>query len=168
MKFITTSRLTLAAAGLASLLLAGTASADYRVTAFGETAEYSALLSKDVESAKSIFSKREIAKLDFISANNLCVTQILAKEFSEAISSCATALEKVDAELGIGVTTEKTAKASILSNLAVAKAMNGDVSGASMDLERALLLNSRDRNAVSNFNLISALPTVSADIAGNI
>ncbi len=168
MKLFSTSKLTLAAAGLASLLMAGTASADYRVTAFGHTTEYSALLSKDVESAKSIFSNRELSKLDFVAANNLCVTQILAEEFSAAISSCATALEKVEAELGIGVATEKTAKASILSNLAVAKAMSGDVTGASSDLERALLLNARDRNAMSNYNLISAMPAAAAEIARNI
>lgn len=165
MKLFTTSRLILSAIGLSSLLAAGTAAADYRVTAFGDAVAYRALMTRDVESAKSAFSSKDLAKLDFIAANNLCVTQILAKELGSAIESCSIALEKVESDFGLGLMTEKSAKASIYSNLAVAKAMSGDVAGASSDLEKALMLNSRDRNASSNYNLISSTVSATAEIA---
>lgn len=61
--------------GLGLALFAGTASAEYRVTAFGYSSEYKALLSRDVASAKSILGDRSIALLDFVEANNLCVAQ---------------------------------------------------------------------------------------------
>ena len=166
MKLFTKSRIAIAALGLGSMLAAGTASADYRVTAFGDAVAYKALIAKDVASAKSAFYTTDLTKLDFIAANNLCVTQILAKELSAAIESCSLALDKAESDLELTVSTEKSAKASIYSNLAVAKAMSGDLTGASVDLEKALLLNSRDRNAVSNYSLISStMPAPAADIA---
>jgi|GEM_PF-396190 len=166
MKLITKSRIAIAALGLASMFAASTASADYRITAFGDAIAYRALLAKDVESAKSAFTTADMAKLDFVAVNNLCVTQILAEELPAAIESCSLALEKVEADRELGLASEKSAKASIYSNLAVAKAMSGDLSGASVDLEKALLLNGRDRNAVSNYNLISSSMEVApADIA---
>ncbi len=166
MKLFTKSRIALAAIGLGSMLVAGTASADYRVTAFGDAIAYKALIAKDVVSAKSAFYTTDLSKLDFVAANNLCVTQILAKELVSAIESCSLALEKAEIDLELSAMTEKSAKASIYSNLAVAKAMSGDLTGASIDLEKALLLNSRDRNAVSNYNLISSTLAVPAtDIA---
>ena len=166
MKSFTKTRIALAALGLGSMLVAGTASADYRVTAFGDAVAYKALIAKDVASAKSAFYTADLTKLDFVAANNLCVTQILAKELMAAIESCSLALEKAEGSVDMSATTEKSAKASIYSNLAVAKAMSGDLSGASLDLEKALMLNSRDRNAVSNYNLISSTVAGSAaDIA---
>ena len=166
MKLFTKSRIAIAALGLGSMLVAGTASADYRVTAFGDAVAYDALIAKDVASAKSAFYTADLTKLDFVAANNLCVTQILSKELEAAIESCSLALEKADGALEISATTEKSAKASIYSNLAVAKAMSGDLTGASVELEKALLLNSRDRNAVSNYNLISStIDAPSAEIA---
>lgn len=156
MKLLTKSRIAVAALGLGSMLAAGTASADYRITAFGDAIAYEALIEKDVASAKSAFYTTDLSKLDFVAANNLCVTQILSKELVAAIESCSLALEKADGALDLSATSEKSAKASIYSNLAVAKAMSGDLTGANVDLEKALLLNSRDVNAVSNYSLISS------------
>lgn len=166
MKLFTKSRIAITALGLGAMLAASTAAADYRVTAFGDAVAYKALIAKDVASAKSAFYTTDLSKLDFIAANNLCVTQILAEELSAAIESCSLALEKAERDLGLTVSAEKSAKASIYSNLAVAKAMSGDLSGASVELEKALLLNSRDRNAASNYSLISGIVSApAADIA---
>jgi len=164
MKLFTKTRTILTAASLGLALFAGSASAEYRVTAFGYSSEYDALLSKDVASAKSILGDRAVAALDFIEANNLCVAQILADELGSAIASCGAALEKVESDRSISRATERAAKASIYSNLAVAKAMSGDMLGASRALETALTLNARDRNAVSNYNLIHDLPSA-AEVA---
>jgi hypothetical protein len=166
MKLLSKSRIAIAALGLGSLFISATASADYRVTAFGDAVAYQALIAKDVASAKSAFYTADMSKLDFIAANNLCVTQILAKELDAAIESCSLALSKAEADYELSTMSAKSAKASIYSNMAVAKAMSGDMLGASGDLEKALLLNSRDRNAVSNYNLISSTLAVPAsDIA---
>jgi len=167
MKLFTKSKLALVAAGLGSILAASSASAEYRVTAFGDAIAYKALISMDVESAKSEFYTKDLTKLDFVAANNLCVTQILSKELSDAIATCNMALEKVETDFELSAGLEKEAKASIYSNLAVAKAMNGDLTGASADLERALMLNIRDRNAKVNYNQISSTMDVSGDIAQN-
>ncbi len=45
--------------------------------------------------------------------------------------------------------------------------MSGDLTGASADLERALMLNVRDQNAKVNIRQISANLDVSGDIAQN-
>ncbi|GAB5499906.1 MAG: hypothetical protein PsegKO_22170 [Pseudohongiellaceae bacterium] len=166
-KSFSKTRLALIAAGLGSVLAASSASAEYRVTAFGDAIAYKALISMDVESAKSAFYTKDLTKLDFVAANNLCVTQILSKELSAAIASCELALEKVETDFELTVSLEKEAKASIFSNLAVAKAMSGDLTGASADLERALMLNVRDQNAKVNIRQISANLDVSGDIAQN-
>lgn len=155
MKHIINSRLLLATTGLCSLLLSATASADYRVTAFGYSSEYDALLSQDVASAKSILRDRSLDSLDFVQANNLCVTRILSEEFAAAEAACSAALEKVEKDLSIGVVATRDAKASIYSNLAVALAMSGNISAAGAALETALSLNSRDKNAVANYSLVS-------------
>lgn len=166
MKLFKKSHLAMAAVSLGSLLVASTASADYHVTAFGESTAYRSLLSKDAESAKEALGSKDLAKMDFIAANNLCVAQILAKELSLAIESCSLALEKVEKDMMLGMSAEKSAKASIYSNLAVARAMSGDMLGASSDLEKALEFNSSDRNASLNYNLISASMAMPAEIAG--
>jgi len=155
MKAICKPRALVAALGLCSVFLSGAASADYRVTAFGHSSEFEALLAGDVESAKSILGERSLARLDFVEANNLCVTQILAKEFPAAELACATALEKVESEYSMGIVTRKEAKASIYSNLAVALAMSGKIDEAEAALEQALMLNGKDRNAVANYSLLS-------------
>ncbi|MEX2468328.1 MAG: hypothetical protein WD396_01100 [Pseudohongiellaceae bacterium] len=167
MKLIAKSRILLSTASLSLALFAGSASAEYRVTAFGYSSEYEALLAKDVASAKSILGDRAVTRLDFIETNNLCVTQILASELESAFASCAAALEKVDSDATITQATARAAKASIYSNLAVARAISGDMMGASSDLEAALSLNSRDRNAVSNYTLIHDLATV-AEVAQSL
>lgn len=167
MKLVNKSRLVIAVVGLGSILAVGTASADYRVTAFGEALAYRALLSGNVESARSAFASKDLARMDFVAANNLCVTQILAKELDAAIDSCTVALNKLEKDLELGMSAEKSAKASIYSNLAVARAMSGDLVGASGDLEKALDLNVRDRNASRNYNLVSSM-AMPAEIARNL
>jgi len=156
MKLFSKTRLVLSVVGLGSLLAAGTASADYRVAAFGYSSEYDAILSKDVDTAMSIFSNRSLGRLDFVESNNLCVTQILAKEFGAAVASCDAALRKVGSDKSVGIVKQRSAMASIHSNLAVAKALSGDIEGASAELEKALSLNSRDANAVANYSELQA------------
>lgn len=167
MKFASKTRSLITAAGLLSMLAAGNAAADYRVTAFGYSSEYEAVLSGDVATAKSILSKRSLASLDFVESNNLCVTQILAREFPAAVASCSAALEKIESDRAISAITERTAKASIYSNLAVAKAMSGDLGGASEALETALSLNASDRNAVANYSQVREIAPVT-EVAQNL
>ena len=132
-----------------------TAFADYRLTAFGDSLGYSALIAKDVSTATSLFEDHNVEHMDFLEINNLCVSQILDSEFDAAIESCAAALDLSETDYSVTYKSRREAKASILSNLAVAKALNGDLTGAQSNLEMALSLNSSDRNAIANIDLLA-------------
>ncbi len=153
-RFIAT-RIIFSAFGFAALLAAGTASAEYRLTAFGDTKAYSALIAMDVNRAQSAFRKSGLNVLDFAEANNLCVMKILSRELPDAVSACEASLEKLSSEVYISATSEKSAKASIYSNLAVATALSGNLNAASRYLELSLSYNSDDENALTNYDLIA-------------
>ncbi len=150
------SRSIISAFGLIAMFAAGTAAADeYRVTAFGNAKAYTALISQDASKAATEFGSIEVTSLDFAEANNLCITRILSKELPMAISACEAALEKLTNEVYISVFSEKLAKASIYSNLAVAEALSGNFSAANGYLEVSLGYNSDDANALANYDLIA-------------
>jgi hypothetical protein len=150
------TRIFAAVIGLAAMLTAGTAAAEYRVTAFGNAKAYTALISKNLSDAEIAFSRSKLEVLDFGSSNNLCVTKILGNELDEAVGACEAALEKLNSEIYISASSEKAAKASIYSNLAVAKALGSDLSAASTLLEISLSHNPDDENAQINYELIAA------------
>lgn len=150
------TRTIISAFGLIAMLMTGTvAAAEYRVTAFGNAKAYTALISQDAGKATTEFGRTDLASLDFAEANNLCVTRILSKELSMAISACVAALEKLTNEVYISAISEKNAKASIYSNLAVAEALSGNLSAANGYLEISLSYNSDDANALANYDLIA-------------
>jgi|TARA_B110000305_G_scaffold236870_1_gene299062 hypothetical protein len=155
MKYLSHSKLALLALTLASSFATSGALADYRLTAFSDTAGFQALVKEDLAKAKSIFASRSLKNMDYFETNNLCVAQILFEEYDAAIASCSSAIakSKFSSELTFG--NEKVALASIYSNLAVAKVMAGDGAGANVDLEMALSLNQKDSNASINYDLIS-------------
>lgn len=156
MKRTIATRTIISAFGFVAMLAAGTAAADeYRVTAFGNAKAYTALISQDVSKAEMEFSKAELAGLDFAEANNLCVTKILSKELPVAVAACEAALSKLTSEVYISAMSEKAAKASIYSNLAVAEALSGNLSAASGYLEMSLSYNADDANALANYDLIA-------------
>ena len=150
--------------GFCTLLVASSAFAEYRVTAFGRTTGYAELIANDALAAESKLVKVSTARMDFLEMNNLCVTKLLLEEFEAAISACAAALEKAEGDFGIGAAQGKKAKASILSNMAVARAISGDTPNAKADLETALSLNSTDRNANINYAIVSE-KIVTAEVA---
>lgn len=155
MNRIFATRIILSAFGFAAMLAAGTASAEYRLTAFGDAKAYTALIAMDVNKAQSAFRNSKLAVLDFAEANNLCVMKILSKELADAVSACESSLEKLSSEVYISTTSEKSAKASIYSNLAVATALAGDFGSANRYLELSLSYNSDDENALTNYDLIA-------------
>ena len=132
------------------------AAAEYRVTAFGDSTGFDALLQGDEEAAKAQMSVANLAELNFAEANNLCVAEILGKDFESAMSACLVSLDKIKFASDVSPMSAKSAKASIYSNLAVAKALAGDLKGASTALEVALVYKSTDSNALNNFDLVSA------------
>ncbi|GJM13219.1 MAG: hypothetical protein DHS20C12_16220 [Pseudohongiella sp.] len=157
------SKLALVALTLASSFATSGALADYRLTAFSDTAGFKALVEKDTVTAESAFASLKLTDMDYFEANNLCVSQILVEEFDAAIVSCSAALEKAELSTELTVRNEKIALASVYSNLAVAKVMTGDTSGANIDLEKALSLNLYDGNASINYGLISSNLVVVVD-----
>ena len=155
MKTFSHSKLALLAVTLTASIATSSAFADYRLTAFSDTPGFMALVKEDLPEAKAIFASRSLKNMDYFEANNLCVAQVLLKEYEAAITSCSSALEKSEYSSELTYRNEKIALASVYSNLAVAKAMSGDAAGANLDLETALSLNEKDGNANLNYDLIS-------------
>lgn len=155
MKYFSHTKLALLALTLTSSFATSGALADYRLTAFSDTAGFQALVKEDLTMAKATFSSRSLKRMDYFEANNLCVAQILLEEYDAAITSCSSALEKSKFSSELSFRNEKVALASVYSNMAVAKAMSGDTAGANVDLEMALSLNEKDGNASINYDLIS-------------
>lgn len=141
---------------LLSLFVSNIAIAEYKLTAFGDSTAYAALINQDVDGARAKLRFISMQEMDFADANNLCVAEVLEKDFAAAVAACELALERVELEPYISLLSESLAKASIYSNLAVAKALAGDLSAASSYLELSLSLNDEDANALSNYDLISA------------
>ena len=167
MKAFSKIKLLTATSGLLSVLLTGSALAEYRVAAFGSTAGYSDLMVKDAASAASYLKSRSATSMDYFELNNLCVAEILLKELDSASATCALALAKAATSIDLDITSLKEVKVVIFSNMAVAKAMAGDTHGAKMDLESALSLNDSDANSRSNYALVSANQPAT-DIASTI
>ena len=141
---------------LLSLFVSNIAIAEYKLTAFGDSTAYAALINQDVDGARAKLRFISMQEMDFADANNLCVAEVLEKDFAAAVAACELALERVELEPYISLLSESLAKASIYSNLAVAKALAVDLSAASSYLELSLSLNDEDANALSNYDLISA------------
>lgn len=147
-----------------SILSTSSALAEYRLTAFGHTMGFAGLVQADLERIESTFKDRNIDKLDHFEANNLCVAQILLKDLDQAIASCTAAADKADGAFALGPDVLNSAKATIYSNMAVAKAMNGDKISAIKDLEIAKSFNAKDRNVSSNYNQLAPTENLTASI----
>ncbi|MFL2848654.1 MAG: tetratricopeptide repeat protein [Pseudohongiellaceae bacterium] len=142
--------------GVATAFSAATlASDEYRLSAFADVSGYAQIKSKNITEATEFIMARSEKKMDFLELNNLCVLEVLVADFSSAIEVCENALEKSTNTRGIGFGAKKKAEASIHSNLAVAKALSGDLEGAKIELEMALSLNSRDSNAKANLEWLA-------------
>lgn len=150
MKIVNTARLWASVGGLCTALISASAAAEYRLTAIAEATAYAALLSGDVARASEQFELASSSDMDFAALNNLCVKEVLARELDSALASCEAALDKLDLGAGLAIRGERAARAAILSNRAVAAALQGDVETALVDVERALALNGADRNARIN------------------
>ena len=129
---------------------------EYRLSAFADVSGYAQIKSNNIEEAKEFIVARSGKKMDFLELNNLCVLELLVKDFSSAVESCETALIKSTSTRAIGFGAKKKVAASIHSNLAVGKALNGDLEGAKIELEMALSLNSFDKNAKANLEWLAS------------
>ena len=140
---------------VAALVISGTFSAltnateEYRLSAFADVLGYAQIKANDVIEAKDFMATKIKKKPDFLELNNFCVLGVL-EDFSAAIESCEAAIEMSTQSREIGFSSKKKALASIHSNLAIAKALSGDLEGAEYELEVALTLNSRDTNVKIN------------------
>ena len=139
------------------------ATEEYRLSAFADVLGYAQIIANDVIEAKTFMATKIKKKPDFLELNNFCVLGVLVEDFSAAIESCEAAIEMSAQSREIGFSSKKKALASIHSNLAIAKALSGDLEGAEYELEVALTLNSRDTNVKINIewletsNLIASI-----------
>ena len=162
--FLIRKTLLVAALGISGTFSALTsATEEYRLSAFADVLGYAQIKSNDVIEAKDFIATKMKRKPDFLELNNFCVLGVLVEDFSSAIESCEAAIEMSDKSREVGFSSKKKAMASIHSNLAIAKALSGDLEGAEYELQVALTLNSRDTNVKMNIewlessNLIASL-----------
>lgn len=125
---------------------------DFRLTAFEGALGFSELTTGEAKIAHDMLSARGLTRSDYSELNNLCVSEIILEDFASAIEACELALNEKDKARDLGYSQKKKITASILSNLAVAKALGGDLAGAQLDLEKSLSLNRKDKSAISNFD----------------
>ena len=132
------------------------ATEEYRLSAFADVLGYAQIKANNVNEAKAFMAAKIKKKSDFLELNNFCVLAVLVEDFNAAIESCETAIEMSEKSREIGFSSKKKALASIHSNLAVARALNGDLEGAEYELQIALTLNSRDTNVKLNMEWLEA------------
>ena len=149
--------LILVALGISGSFAAFTnATEEYRLSAFADVSGYAQIKANNVNEAKVFMAAKIKKKPDFLELNNFCVLGVLVEDFNAAIESCETAIEMSEKSRKIGFSSKKKALASIHSNLAVAKALSGDLEGAEYELQVALTLNSRDTNVKLNMEWLEA------------
>lgn len=129
---------------------------DFRLTAFKGALGFSELTKGEAKIAHDMLSARSLTRSDYSELNNLCVSEIILGDFASAIETCELALNEKDKARDLGFSQKKKITASILSNLAVAKALGGDLVGAQLDLETSLSLNRKDKSAISNFDWLNS------------
>ena len=129
---------------------------DFRLTAFKGVLGFSELTKGEAKIAHDMLSARSLTRSDYSELNNLCVSEIILEDFASAIETCELALNEKDKARDLGFSQKKKITASILSNLAVAKALGGDLVGAQLDLETSLSLNRKNKSAISNFDWLNS------------
>lgn len=154
-----------AALALASLLAAASASAGYRMTAFGGTLGFDAIMSEDYDSASELLDSRHAAFDSYARHANLCVSLLKSEDVGGAMASCQRALSVAPTEFASSLLPDTGRRTAVMthlySNRGVVRAIAGDVFGARADFERALSLDADNANARTNLEYVSA-----SDVAG--
>ncbi|MFT7686874.1 MAG: hypothetical protein ACI9FB_002222 [Candidatus Azotimanducaceae bacterium] len=152
MKFLSKKLRYLGILGLLTMTISGSAFAEYYISAFDNGKAFNSLIRGDVEGAMKKFSQTGDRKLSYADINNLCVGQVLSKETAGAVGTCLSALDKVGPS--ILYKERSSMKSAIYSNLAVARALNGDKVGAIEAVRFSIRLNGRNENALKNHELL--------------
>lgn len=126
-----------------------TAAAQYRVAAFSESAGFNSLLAGDLIAAERSLTRVRPKSMAYGDINNLCVLQILTKQYDDSVASCQSALRKLK-QTSMTARQRKNMAAEIYTNLAIAQHKQGDFRGAQNSLGKALSRNTSSGNAESN------------------
>jgi len=147
-------------AALSAVLGAGVAQAGYRMTAFGNTAGFEQIMSKQYEAAAAVLDAPFYDTDRYARLANRCVSELLLHEVDAAMATCQRALSVAPADLSTTLAPSYHKRAQVLthlySNRGVVRALSGDVFGAREDFERALQLDDSNENARSNLELLGA------------
>lgn len=144
---------------LAGAMLAGTAQAGYRMTAFGNVPGFEEIMAENYDRASALLQAGRFEASRYARLANLCVSQLLSYETEEAMRACERALTAAPAELRSALAPSPLRRAGVMthlySNRGVVKAVNGDLLGARADFERALALDAGNANARLNLEYTS-------------
>ena len=136
---------------------ASNASAQLSVTALAGAPIYEPPITGNAMDASRIRRGISVQDMTFAEANNYCVSNLLVKDYVEALRACEAALNKFDnEEARLGGRRRRESKASILSNLSVGELLSGDISAAREYADRAKSLNSGDRSLRNNIRALIA------------
>lgn len=135
--------------GMATIGASEVSLAEYYVSAFDHGDAFEQLMERNSVSANQVLSNSTLASTNYADQNNLCVSQILSTEYTSAINSCEKALSNVTSR---NIHDMRKQKSVISTNLAVAKALEGDRTGAIADLRNSMELYGRNKNASKNYD----------------
>jgi Flp pilus assembly protein TadD len=140
-------------------LTAGSASAEYRVAAFADAPGYREIQQADYKGAAAVALMYE-SGADYAVHANRCVGLLKSNDLNAALTSCNRALRGVSANswqpLLSRLDDVRSKRAVLYSNRGVVLAMQGRVTDARDDFERALALDEENANARSNLSVLNA------------
>jgi len=129
--------------------------AEYKVTAFSDAVGYKNLIKGGGPTAFETITGKKKGRMDFMDLNNLCVALIMSNRAPEAVKTCEMASRKLKTLKYNSGWGYRRASADVYSNLGVAKALSGDFTGASSDLEKAQRIFSRHQAIKDNIRKVS-------------
>ena len=126
------------ATALATVLCAGAAHAEYRVTAFKHAPGFEALMDGDYAAANQEAAVR-LQSTGFAVDANRCVSQLMVESLDQALKSCNRALRQVPDRSPLSLEASRANESVVLSNRGVVLAMQGNLVAAEEDPVHAVI-----------------------------
>lgn len=134
---------------LTLLVTSAAANAEYRLSAFEKARAFEALSIQDAAAAAKTFRRLDRLPMDYADANNLCVLKLMQKDSVAAEAICKKAYKMIGA-VSMRRGNQQRTRAVVLTNLAVAQALNGKEADAQATLTKAARCDADNPNVAFN------------------